>query len=136
MACYPLLFPIVLCNLSITGFIILSTSFLLKNLGLLITNAIFSCNLLLVEVENPVFTPAIEDCNPVIDKAFDMSVGEADETYIALVGNNLRKLKSSFDTRDYGFKKLTDLFKSLKNYEISEKEINGVASLFVRRKTN
>lgn len=70
----------------------------------------------------------------LIDKAFDMSVGEDDATYISLVGLNLRKLKSSFDTREYGYKKLTDLLRSLDNYEIKERDVNGVTNLLVRRK--
>src|SRR5690554_1041166 len=37
----------------------------------------------------------------LIDKAFDMSVGEDDETYISVIGANLRKLNSSFRSEEH-----------------------------------
>lgn len=67
----------------------------------------------------------------LIDKAFDMSVNDDDTAFISLIGTNLRKLDPSFDSRTYGFRNLTLLFKSLENYEVSTNESNNV---IVRRK--
>ncbi|WP_430612049.1 NYN domain-containing protein [Flavobacterium sp. JP2137] len=69
----------------------------------------------------------------LIDKAFDMSVNEEVETYIAQVGINLRKLKPSFDPRAYGFKNLTQLFTSLKAYEIIRNEVGGLNHPLVKK---
>lgn len=69
----------------------------------------------------------------LIDRAFDMSVNEEVETYIAQVGINLRKLKPSFDSRAYGFRNLTQLFESLKGYEIIRNEVGGLNHPLVRK---
>lgn len=70
----------------------------------------------------------------LIDKAFNMSVGEEDETYISVVGINLRKLNSSFDPRNYGFRNLTELFRSIDTYEIIDYHEKGVKNRLLRRK--
>jgi uncharacterized LabA/DUF88 family protein len=41
---------------------------------------------------------------------------------LGLVGNNLQKRSPEFDSRNYGFKKLFDLIKSLDLFEISEQQ--------------
>jgi len=69
----------------------------------------------------------------LIDRAFDMSINEEVETYIAQVGVNLRKLKPSFDPRAYGFKNLTQLFASLNGYEIINNEVSGLNHPLVKR---
>lgn len=71
----------------------------------------------------------------LIDKAFDMSVGEDDETYISVIGANLRKLNSSFDARNYGFRNLTELFRNIKTYEVIDNHKEGVKNRLVRRKS-
>lgn len=61
----------------------------------------------------------------LIDKAFDMSLNEGDEAYIAQIGLNLRKISPSFDTRAFGFKNLTEIFNSLPDYELIKNEATG-----------
>lgn len=70
----------------------------------------------------------------LINKAFDMSTNEEEETLIALIGGNLRKIDPSFDTRTYGFKNLSQLFSSLKEYEVIKHEVGGLNHPLVRKK--
>jgi len=76
-----------------------------------------------VKVDAKVGFPAL-DIN-IIDKAFEISINEEDEAYIANVGSSLRKIDPSFDSRTYGFKTLTQLFKSIDKYTIVRNEVNG-----------
>ncbi|MTG98347.1 MULTISPECIES: NYN domain-containing protein [Myroides] len=70
----------------------------------------------------------------LIDRAFDMSVDEEVEAYIATVGQNLRKLNPSFDARDYGFRNLTEMFKHLKTYEVINNNVKGLNHPLVKKK--
>lgn len=70
----------------------------------------------------------------IIDKAFDISVNEEDEVYIAHVGLNLRKIDPSFDSRSYGYKNLTQLFRSLPKYEVIRNEVKGLNQPLVKLK--
>lgn len=71
----------------------------------------------------------------LIDKAFDIATNDEDETtYIAKVGLSLRKMDPSFDARTYGFKNLTQLFESLKKYEVIKNEVNGLNHPMVKLK--
>lgn len=70
----------------------------------------------------------------LINKAYDMSTNEEEETLIAIIGGNLRKIDPSFDTRTYGFKNLSQLFSSLKEYEIIKHEVGGLNHPLVRKK--
>ena len=54
----------------------------------------------------------------LINKAFKISQNEEDEAYISTMGNSLRKIDPSFDSRAHGFSSLTKLFESLKKYEV------------------
>ena len=69
-----------------------------------------------------------------INKAYEMSVSEGSETYISQVGLNLRKIDPSFDPRAYGFKTITQLFESLKKYEVIKNEVNGLNHPLVKKK--
>ncbi len=69
----------------------------------------------------------------LIDRAFEMSVGEEVEAYISTVGGNLRKLNPSFDARYYGFKNLTELFKHLKSYEVINNNVKGLNHPLVKK---
>lgn len=69
----------------------------------------------------------------LIDRAFDMSVDEELEAYVSTVGGNLRKLSPSFDPRAYGFKNLTQLFNSLKGYEIVNNQVKGLNHPLLRK---
>ncbi|MDR2036619.1 MAG: NYN domain-containing protein [Bacteroidales bacterium] len=70
----------------------------------------------------------------LIDKAFNISLGEDDEVYIAQVGLSLRKIDPSFDSRAYGFKNLTKLFESIKKYEVVKNVVNGLNQPLVKLK--
>jgi hypothetical protein len=70
----------------------------------------------------------------IIDKAFEISTNEEDEAFIAKVGSSLRKIDPSFDPRTYGFKTLTQLFKSIKKYTIVKNEVNGLNHPLVKLK--
>ena len=70
----------------------------------------------------------------IIDKAFDISIHEEDEVYIAKVGLNIIKIDPSFDSRTYGFKNLTQLFKSLPKYEVVRNVVKGLNQPLVKLK--
>jgi uncharacterized LabA/DUF88 family protein len=70
----------------------------------------------------------------LIQKAFDMSAIDGDEVYISTMGLNLRKLDPSFDCRSYGFKTLTQLFKSLKGFQLVENKADGRNQPLLKRK--
>lgn len=71
----------------------------------------------------------------LINKAFDMSAGEDDETYISVIGMNLRRLNSSFDARNYGYRNLTALFRSISTYEVVNNPEKGAKNRLIRRKS-
>ena len=68
----------------------------------------------------------------IIDKAFDISTNEEEQTFISTRGLNLRKIDPSFDPRTYGFKNLTSLFKSIKKYQVVKNEVNGLNQPLVK----
>jgi len=70
----------------------------------------------------------------LIDKAYDLSINEEEATLIAIIGGNLRKIDPSFDSRTYGFKNLTQLFSSLKEYEVIKHEVGGLNHPLVKKK--
>jgi len=71
----------------------------------------------------------------VIDKAFEISINnEEEEAYISKVGNSLRKIDPSFDSRTYGFKNLTQLFESLNKYTVIKNEVNGLNHPLIKLK--
>jgi hypothetical protein len=79
--------------------------------------------------------PAIASDLSIIDKAFDISTNEEEETRISTVGLNLRKIDPSFDPRTFGFKNLTSLFESIKKYQVVKNEVNGLNYPLVKLKT-
>ena len=70
----------------------------------------------------------------LIDKAFEISTNEEDETYISKVGATLRKIDPSFDSRTYGFKTLTQLFDSIVKYKVVKNVVNGLNHPLVKLK--
>lgn len=58
--------------------------------------------------------------------------------FLAVVGNLLLKKKPDFDPRNYGFPKLTPFIKSLKQFEIDERESSDskIKHVYVRNRTN
>ncbi len=69
-----------------------------------------------------------------IDKAFDLATNEDDGTYISKVGAILRQIDPSFDPRSFGYKNLSQLFKSLKKYTVLNNEVNGLNQPLVKIK--
>ncbi|HEX8330981.1 MAG TPA: NYN domain-containing protein [Segetibacter sp.] len=69
----------------------------------------------------------------LINKAFDISANESDEAYISTIGANLRKLDPSFDCRTFGYKTLTQMFKSVKGFVLIDNVINGLNYPLLRR---
>lgn len=69
-----------------------------------------------------------------INKAFEIATNEEDQTYISTIGISLRKIEPSFDARTYGFKNLSDLFRSLPKYEVISNEVNGLNHPLVKLK--
>lgn len=63
---------------------------------------------------------------PILDRAFDISTKEDTEAYISQIGLNLRKIDPSFDPRTYGYRNLTELFRSIDKYQIVKNEVNGI----------
>ena len=70
----------------------------------------------------------------LINKAYDLSTNEEEGTLIALIGGNLRKIDPSFDSRTFGFKNLTQLFSSLKEYQVIKHEVGGLNHPLVKKK--
>jgi len=69
-----------------------------------------------------------------IDKAFEIATNEEEETYISKVGLSLRKMNPSFDPRTYGYKNLTQLFESIKKYQVIRNDVNGLNHPLVKLK--
>ena len=70
----------------------------------------------------------------LIDRAFEISSDEEEEIHIAKIGASLRKIDPSFDPRSYGFRNLTELFKSLDKYIVVRNEVNGLNYPLVKLK--
>ena len=70
----------------------------------------------------------------LINKAYAMSTNEEDETQIAIIGGNLRKIDPSFDSRTYGFRNLSQLFSSLTEYEVIKHEVGGLNHPLIKKK--
>lgn len=72
-----------------------------------------------------------------IHKAFGMVAQENETAYLADIGNALTKIDPSFDVRTFGFRSLTQLFRSLEDqYEVIQDNRNGsgMFTYLVRRK--
>ena len=73
----------------------------------------------------------------LITKVIDDISDEDGWAHMAALGENLRKLKSDFDPRLYGFKKLTDLIKARNGqFELQERGVTATGGkvLFVRNR--
>lgn len=73
----------------------------------------------------------------IIDRAFNMVAQENETAYLADVGNALTKIDPSFDVRTFGFRSLTQLFRSLEDqYEVilDNRNGSGMFTYLVKRK--
>ena len=68
----------------------------------------------------------VDKITPKVVKLISSTINDlADEegwAYLGDVGNLLQKKQPNFDSRNYGFEKLTPLIKSIKNFEIEQRE--------------
>jgi hypothetical protein len=74
-----------------------------------------------------------------LKEALNKSENETGWSHLGTFGSYLRKIKPDFDTRTYGFKKLSDLVKSYPEvFQTEEKEGSGghQKALYVRAKNN
>jgi hypothetical protein len=88
------------------------------------TKFVYVENSVVVEAASPLATKAkpIFKRDPALDKllseAVDTSAGDDGWAHLAAVGSKLSKLASDFDSRSWGFKKLTDLMKAHPDYDV------------------
>jgi uncharacterized LabA/DUF88 family protein len=71
----------------------------------------------------------------ILRDAVEDLADEAGRAYLGSVGQKIANRSSEFDPRNYGFKKLGDLFRSLPDFEIEEVTQNsGSKQIYIRRK--
>jgi uncharacterized LabA/DUF88 family protein len=69
------------------------------------------------------------------EQAIDAAATESGRANLGPVGNHLLKLLPDFDSRNYGFKKLSDLVEKMSAYRlIREKTTSGLQVVYVERK--
>lgn len=93
-------------------------------------------------VENPEITPSpIEKIDKELIKLIADSINDlADEegwTFLGDLGNLILKKQPDFDPRNFGFKKLVPLIKSLNQFEINERSTgkNNIILVYVKTKS-
>lgn len=74
------------------------------------------------------------DIISLISSSIDDVADENGWAFLATVGNLIIKKKPDFDSRNYGYIKLTPLIKSLKQFEIQERETNisNIKHVYIR----
>ena len=71
----------------------------------------------------------------ILRDAVEDLADESGRAYLGGVGQKIANRSSEFDPRNYGFKKLGDLFRSLPDFEIEEiTQNNGNKQIYIRRK--
>jgi uncharacterized LabA/DUF88 family protein len=71
----------------------------------------------------------------ILRDAVEDLADESGRAYLGGVGQKIANRSSEFDPRNYGFKKLGDLFRSLPDFEIEEvTQNNGSKQIYIRRK--
>ena len=84
--------------------------------------------------------PTVDKVTPKVIKLISSTIADvADDdgwAFLGDVGNLLQKKQPNFDSRNYGFPKLTPLIKSIKNFEIEERigSRNNLKLVYVRLK--
>jgi len=74
----------------------------------------------------------------LIANAYEAIAGEDGWAYLALMGTQLNKLSPSFDSRNYGYKKLGELIRAINMYEIKEtphEKTPAVKDLYIKVKS-
>ena len=79
-----------------------------------------------------------DDLLSLLKNAFDMTVQDDGWAFLGMMGNRLRQLDPSFDSRTYGYKQLSQLIKAhADKFEINEKKSRGGPSLiYVKLRDN
>jgi uncharacterized LabA/DUF88 family protein len=71
----------------------------------------------------------------ILRDAVEDLADESGRAYLGSVGQKIANRSSEFDPRNYGFKKLGDLFRALPNFEIEElPQNNGSKQIYIRCK--
>jgi uncharacterized LabA/DUF88 family protein len=71
----------------------------------------------------------------LLSDAVEDLADESGRAYLGSVGQKIANRSSEFDPRNYGFKKLGDLFRSIPNFEIEEESQNsGGKRIYIRYK--
>ena len=69
---------------------------------------------------------SVDKITPKVIKLIATTIGDLEDddgwAFLGDVGNLLQKKQPNFDSRNYGFPKLTPLIKSIKNFEIEQRE--------------
>jgi len=87
-------------------------------------------------VEPSAPTVSVPKLRPLLIKAVEAATKEDGWAALGAVGSTLQKIDSSFDERNYGFKKLGDLMRKQSYFEIREQRVGneGPMNLYVRLK--
>jgi hypothetical protein len=82
----------------------------------------------------------VDKITPKVIKLISTTISDlADDegwAFLGDVGNLLQKKQPNFDSRNYGFQKLTPLIKSTKKFDIEQRESSkrGVKLIYVKNK--
>lgn len=70
----------------------------------------------------------------LVDRAYQKAVKEKGDEIVSLcrLGTNLKRIKDDFNTKHYGFAKLSDLIKEIKKYQLISKIENGLTAYSTR----
>lgn len=86
-------------------------------------------------VAAPVPAPlASDELTALLGLAMELSADDSGWAHLGTLGSNLSKIKPEFDSRNYGFRKLSDLIRDQKGFETDERQGADAASrlLYVR----
>jgi hypothetical protein len=81
--------------------------------------------------------PTAEFPTTLFHQALEQSSDEQGWVNLGLLGNHLLKLRSDFDARNFGYRKLSDLVRARHDlFDVDEREVAGspTKSLYVRAK--
>ena len=72
----------------------------------------------------------------LLDGAFDATVDDSGSVHLGALGSQLSKQAPDFDARNYGYKRLSELFKAMKGFVLEERKTadGKSASHYVRRR--
>jgi len=78
--------------------------------------------------------PSLPDPLPLLRNAVDIALQEDGWAFLGVIGNHLRQLDPGFDARNYGYKQLSQLFRSRsKEFEVREESTKGGPTLIYVR---